>query len=113
MLLLAALAVLPATGIAWADQFALRQFAPIALFGALIVALALCAVGTRLGALAHRAALGRLVAIGVGVVVLGAFVVPIARVGTHVTIFSAPPLDRNLASWLDANTSGPQTVAST
>ncbi len=113
VLLLAAVAVLPATTIAWVDEFALRQFAPVALFGALIVALALNAVGTRLSTAANRSALSRLVAVGLGVVALGAFVVPVARVGTHVRVFSAPPLDRDLASWLDEHTSGPQTVAST
>lgn len=113
VLLLATIAVLPATTIAWVDDLALRQFAPIALAGALILGLAISGVWTRGWAWAQQSSERRTVALVLAVVVFGAAIGPIVRVGTHVTVLSAPQLDRDLASWLDAHTSGPQTVAAT
>ncbi len=113
VLLLAAVAMLPATAIAWVDEFATRQFAPIAMFGALIVGIVAGDLLVRAWTWA-RDATGRRVLVCTSVVVmLAAAVVPIGRVGTHVTDVDAPRLDRNLAAWLNANTTGAQTVAAT
>ncbi|MEO6469298.1 MAG: hypothetical protein ABIP21_09365, partial [Acidimicrobiia bacterium] len=109
VLLLAMLAFLPPVYIAWSNELAVRQFAPMAILGAIAVGMALADL--------VRSPMARMpqpeVAVWslAAVMVLGA-VVPIARVRDQPAFSSGVRMDRIIGDWLRANTRDGDVVTS-
>ncbi len=103
-------AMVPATAIAWRQELAVRQFAPIALLGAVVLGLALAEVARRVLATvpgAWRTA----AAVVLGAVALVLLAVPVVSVHVRTEPIAESPLDVTVARWIDARDAG--RVAST
>lgn len=98
-------AMLPATAIAWRQELAVRQFAPVALIGALVLGLAVAEAVRRLLAALPSAwrTVGGVAVAALAVVVL---VVPVGRVHVDAEAIEESPLDATVARWIDTRDVG-------
>jgi hypothetical protein len=112
LLVVAGLAFVPATAIAWVDELALRQFVPIALLSCIAVGVA---AADSVAAIVRRTAGSRrravAVALAAGAVV--AMTVPVVLTQSRLELDAPEPgIDRALAQWLGARPGTPD-VATT
>ena len=103
VLLIAVLAMLPAATIAWTKELALRQFAPIAILGAIAVGVA---VGDLLAVACRRLDRPKknVVRAVAGVAIAAVAVVPIVHLQRDSVFVNAPILDLDTAAWLRDHT---------
>ncbi len=107
------LAMLPAAVIAWQNELALRQFAPIAILGAVSVGVAVGeAFDWVLGPRPRRPGARFAVTVAVGMALVAAAVVPILHLQQDSVVVVAPALDRDSADWLRSHTRPNETIAS-
>ncbi len=109
-LLIGLVALVPPAFIAWNQQFALRQFAPIAVIGAIAIGVA---VADLLGPVVRRARQPDVAALGLALVLGAVAIAPITRLVRSTTTVTAGTMDRDVASWLDHHTKTDAVVAAT
>ena len=98
-------AMLPATAVAWRQELAVRQFAPVALIGAIVLGLAVAETVRRLLAAVPRS--WRTVAgVAVASVALAVLVLPVVHVQVRAEAIDESPLDATVARWIDARDAG-------
>ncbi|HEY3723412.1 MAG TPA: hypothetical protein VGN59_08635 [Acidimicrobiia bacterium] len=106
ILVLAGLAFVPATVIAWQAGFAIRQFIPIALLSAIALGVAAADVVAAARRRAPRGAVRAVVAVAIVVAVVA--VVPIVLTQDRTTIeASTTDLDADIAQWIGAQPGHP------
>ncbi len=108
---IATLALVPATSIAWTKELALRQFAPIAVLGAVAIGVA-CALVVDLITPRSRSRHTGMVQVAAAVLIAGAAFVPAVHLQRDALVLEAPALDRPAAAWVRRNTPDGGRIAS-
>ncbi len=108
VLLLAMVAFVPPAFIAWSNQLAVRQFAPMAMLGAVAVGVA---VAELLRSPVARMPRPEIAVWGLAAVMVLAAVVPIGRAHDQPAFSSAETMDRVVGTWLRGHTRDGEVVA--